>query len=145
MRRLIGVVAVLIGLLVPTAVQAKQVSPGCNTKACAKRVCKAKCRQRLAIKRFASAPYRTTTASWYGPGLYGNPLGCGGRLYPGTEGVAHKGLGCGTRIEICASRCALTRVIDRGPYVAGREFDITEALKNRIGFSGVGRVKVRVR
>src|SRR3954452_5754756 len=26
--------------------------------------------------------YRVTTASWYGPGLYGNRLSCGGRLTP---------------------------------------------------------------
>ena len=40
--------------------------------------------------------YRRAHASWYGPGLYGNALGCGGRL-GGTLGVAHKTLPCGTR------------------------------------------------
>jgi hypothetical protein len=34
--------------------------------------------------------YRFANASWYGPGLYGNKLGCGGRLVPGRGGVAHK-------------------------------------------------------
>src|SRR3954451_2930448 len=29
---------------------------------------------------------RHALASWYGPGLYGNPLGCGGRLTPGRLG-----------------------------------------------------------
>jgi hypothetical protein len=28
------------------------------------------------------AGFRAAAASWYGPGLYGNPLGCGGRLTP---------------------------------------------------------------
>jgi hypothetical protein len=36
--------------------------------------------------------FRPALASWYGPGLYGNALGCGGRLSPGTIGVAHKSL-----------------------------------------------------
>ena len=29
--------------------------------------------------------YRRTSVSWYGPGLYGNKLSCGGRLTPGTR------------------------------------------------------------
>jgi rare lipoprotein A (peptidoglycan hydrolase) len=29
-------------------------------------------------------------------------------------------------------------VIDRGPYVAGRDFDLTEATRERLGFPGVG-------
>ena len=31
-------------------------------------------------------------------------------------------------------------VIDRGPYVAGREYDLTEAVRDRLGFPGVGTV-----
>jgi rare lipoprotein A (peptidoglycan hydrolase) len=31
-------------------------------------------------------------------------------------------------------------VIDRGPYVAGREFDLTYAVKEKLGFPGVGTV-----
>ena len=37
-------------------------------------------------------------ASWYGPGLYGNKLGCGGTLTPSTVGVANKSLPCGTKV-----------------------------------------------
>ena len=36
--------------------------------------------------------YRKAAASWYGPGLYGNKLACGGTLEPGTIGVANKTL-----------------------------------------------------
>jgi rare lipoprotein A (peptidoglycan hydrolase) len=31
-------------------------------------------------------------------------------------------------------------VIDRGPYVAGREFDLTEATKRALGFGDLGEV-----
>jgi rare lipoprotein A len=31
-------------------------------------------------------------------------------------------------------------VLDRGPYVAGRDYDLTEAVKERLGFPGVGTV-----
>jgi rare lipoprotein A len=87
--------------------------------------------------------FRPALASWYGPGLYGNSLGCGGRLSPGTVGVAHKSLPCGTTIVLRrGSRVVRARVIDRGPYVGGREFDLTAATKRRLGFGSVGRVWV---
>ncbi len=87
--------------------------------------------------------FRPAWASWYGPGLFGNPLGCGGTLRGGTIGVAHKTMRCGKRLRICVKRCHDARVIDRGPYVAGREFDLTQELAQRLGFSGVGRIFVR--
>ena len=31
-------------------------------------------------------------------------------------------------------------MIDRGPYVAGREFDLTEATKQKLGFASTGTV-----
>ena len=87
--------------------------------------------------------FRPTVASWYGPGLYGNSLGCGGRLNPGTVGVAHKSLPCGTTVVLRkGSRVVRARVIDRGPYVGGREFDLTAATKYRLGFGSVGTVWV---
>ena len=44
--------------------------------------------------------YRQAMASYYGPGLYGNGVACGGTLMPGTLGVAHKTLPCGTRVRL---------------------------------------------
>jgi len=86
--------------------------------------------------------YRRAFASWYGPGLYGNPLGCGGRLSPGTLGVAHKTLPCGTRVTLRnRGRVVRVRVIDRGPYVGGREFDLTAATKQALGFGSTGYVQ----
>ena len=87
--------------------------------------------------------FRPALASWYGPGLYGNALSCGGRLSPGTVGVAHKTLPCGTRLVLRkGSRLVRARVIDRGPYVGAREFDLTAATKQRLGFGSTGRVWV---
>ncbi len=85
--------------------------------------------------------FRKAYASWYGPGLYGNTLGCGGRLSPGTIGVAHKSLPCGTPLTVRHNgRSVRVRVIDRGPYVGNREYDLTSATRSRIGFSGHGTV-----
>ena len=86
--------------------------------------------------------YRRAHASYYGPGLYGNRLACGGTLTPSTIGVAHKSLPCGTRVVFRhRGRTVQARVIDRGPYVAGREYDLTEATKNRLRFGSTGLVK----
>ncbi|HEX3361774.1 MAG TPA: septal ring lytic transglycosylase RlpA family protein [Solirubrobacterales bacterium] len=85
--------------------------------------------------------YRFAGASYYGPGLYGNGVACGGTLEPGTLGVANKTLPCGTMVKLRYNGRAITvPVIDRGPYVAGREYDLTEATKDRLGFPGVGNV-----
>ncbi|MGI8750348.1 MAG: septal ring lytic transglycosylase RlpA family protein [Thermoleophilaceae bacterium] len=85
--------------------------------------------------------YRAGNASWYGPGLYGNKLGCGGTLTPGTVGVANKRLPCGARVTFhYRGRSVTARVVDRGPYVGGREWDLTAGLKARLGFPSTGTV-----
>ncbi len=85
--------------------------------------------------------YRLAGASYYGPGLYGNGVACGGTLMPGTMGVANKTLPCGTMVKLrYHGRSVTVPVIDRGPYVAGRDYDLTEAVKQRLGFPGVGTV-----
>jgi len=85
--------------------------------------------------------YRFAHASYYGPGLYGNGVACGGTLLPGTMGVAHKTLPCGTKVKLrYHGRTVTVPVIDRGPYVPGRDYDLTEAVKERLGFPGVGTV-----
>jgi rare lipoprotein A len=87
--------------------------------------------------------YRRAQVSWYGPGLYGGRLGCGGTLTPGTLGVAHRSLPCGAKITLrTGGRTVRVPVVDRGPYVGGREFDLTSATRSRLGFSGVGTVLV---
>lgn len=95
-------------------------------------------------------PWRSAVASVYGPGLYGNTTACGKTLRRWTLGVAHKTLPCGTRVLVRSrGRRVIVRVIDRGPYVGDREFDLTEATTNRLGYRswrefGVRRIGVRV-
>jgi rare lipoprotein A (peptidoglycan hydrolase) len=85
--------------------------------------------------------FRTALASWYGPGLYGGRLGCGGTLSAGSLGVAHKSLPCGTKVTLRhGGKTVRVPVIDRGPYVGGREFDLTAATAQRLGFSGHGAI-----
>jgi len=92
------------------------------------------------------AGFRGASASWYGPGLYGNPLACGGRLTTATVGVAHKTLPCGTKLTLrYHGRTVQASVVDRGPFVAGREFDLTSATARKLGFAALGTIQVTQR
>ena len=80
--------------------------------------------------------YRSVEASWYGGG---GSLACGGWLTSGTMGVASRTLPCGSLVTLrLAGRSVRVPVVDRGPYVAGREFDLTEATKQALGFGDTG-------
>jgi hypothetical protein len=64
--------------------------------------------------------------SWYGPRLYGNGTACGQTLTKTLVGVAHRTLRCGTLITFRYKGTTLTvPVIDRGPYVSGRTWDLS--------------------
>lgn len=83
-------------------------------------------------------------ASWYGPGFYGNTTACGKRLKKKTVGVAHKKLPCGTRVTFAyRGRWVRAKVIDRGPYVKGRKWDLTGALAAQLGTTRTGTAKVK--
>jgi peptidoglycan lytic transglycosylase len=82
--------------------------------------------------------YRQVEASWYGGG---GSLACGGWLTSATLGVASRTLPCGTLVTLrYDGHVVRVPVVDRGPYVLGREFDLTEATKRALGFAGVAEV-----
>lgn len=63
---------------------------------------------------------------------------CGHPANASTLGVAHPVLPCGAKITILfGDRQILTQVVDRGPGVPGREFDITAPLAREIGLTGI--------
>jgi peptidoglycan hydrolase-like protein with peptidoglycan-binding domain len=74
------------------------------------------------------------TATYYGPGLYGNRTACGQRLTTKLRGVAHRSLPCGTPVTLFyEGRFVLTEVVDRGPFVDGITFDLTSATARELG------------
>lgn len=87
--------------------------------------------------------FRRSFASWYGPGFYGNRTACGQTFHAGIMGVAHKTLPCGTKLTFRrGDRIVRARVVDRGPFHAGREFDLSPAVKRALGFGSTGTVWV---
>ena len=83
-------------------------------------------------------------SSWYGPGFHGNLTASGSRFNQHALTAAHKTLPFGTRLRVCYKSCAVVRVNDRGPYIPGRQLDLSKGAADAIGLtaSGVGRVNV---
>ena len=97
--------------------------------------------QDAASQQARTADYRPVKATWYGPGLYGNSLACGGRLTHRTIGVAHKSLRCGTKVALrYRGRTVVVPVIDRGPYARGVSYDLTEATARKLGMTETARL-----
>jgi rare lipoprotein A len=92
-------------------------------------------------------PWRTDDdVSWYGPGLYGNGTACGKTLTKGLVGVAHRTLPCGTLIEFRNprnGRVVMAAVIDRGPFVNGRVWDLSHGLCDKLNHCYTGTVQWR--
>ena len=75
---------------------------------------------------------------------YGLGLACGGVLGRYQIGVAHKTAPCGTLIDFTyAGRTLRVPVVDRGPYIVGREWDLTGATPRRLRFPGLGAITWR--
>ena len=94
------------------------------------------------------------TASWYGPGFYDNRLPCWQWLQANrlpiqfeadTWGVAHKTLPCGTMLTLShGSNIVTVPVVDRGPYVAGRELDLSLRVKTALGCTDLCTVVMHI-
>ena len=85
-------------------------------------------------------------ASWYGEES-GSVTASGEPFRPGGRTAAHRTLPFGTRLEVCyRGRCVVVRVNDRGPYVEGRDLDLSRGAAEALGMieAGVAPVMVRV-
>jgi rare lipoprotein A (RlpA)-like double-psi beta-barrel protein len=81
--------------------------------------------------------------SWYGPGFYGNRTACGVAMTESLVGVAHRTLPCGTKITFrnpANGRVVTMPVVDRGPYVDGRDWDLTGGACLKLGHCYTGTI-----
>jgi rare lipoprotein A (peptidoglycan hydrolase) len=94
----------------------------------------------------AFSPFRVAGASWYGgPSMWGRETACGETLRKNTLGVAHRSLPCGTTVKfVYHGHSLVTQVIDRGPYVHGRSWDLTQAASEALALEGIGQVRYAV-
>lgn len=76
-----------------------------------------------------SIAWHTSEVSWYGPGFYGQRTACGEAMTQQLVGVAHRTLPCGTLVTFrWNGHTVRAPVVDRGPYVGGRLWDLTPGL-----------------
>jgi rare lipoprotein A len=99
----------------------------------------------LALALLAAACQLATaepmTCSWYGPGFDGRRTASGEIFDRREMTAAHRSLPFGTRLIVCADRCVEVRINDRGPFVAGRDLDLSEAAFAVIADTDAGLVR----
>lgn len=97
--------------------------------------------------RSAQEPGVIWHASWYGPGFHGN-LTANGEVYDQyAMTAAHKTLPFGTRLRVtnvANGRSIVVRINDRGPFIPGRDLDLSRAGADALGFAGVATVRVEI-
>jgi rare lipoprotein A (peptidoglycan hydrolase) len=84
--------------------------------------------------------------SWYGPGFYGHQTACGVAYTQTVIGVASRTLPCGTLVTFrnsASGRVVTAPVIDRGPYVTGRTWDMSAGLCAALSHCYTGTIEWR--
>ena len=83
-------------------------------------------------------------ASVYGgcDGHCGSRTANGERVNCAAMTAAHRRLPFGTRVRVCHSGCVTVRINDRGPFVRGRDIDLSPAAARAIGLDSIGHVTI---
>jgi rare lipoprotein A len=83
-------------------------------------------------------------ASVYGgrDGHCGTRTANGERVNCAAMTAAHRRLPFGTRVRVCHSGCVTVRINDRGPWVRGRDIDLSPAAAQAIGLDSIGHVTI---
>ncbi len=88
---------------------------------------------------------RTMTASYYGHEFAGLPTASGPDFDPKKLTAAHKTLPLGTKLLVRhEDKSVEVTVTDRGPYIKGREVDLSRAAAKEVGIIRPGTAEVQV-
>jgi len=90
---------------------------------------------------------RTAVASWYGPDFHGKPTSSGEYYNMYALTCAHKEYPFGTKLRVTNlsnGKDVECTVNDRGPFVAGRDIDLSYAAARKIGLIGPGTSAVLI-
>jgi len=86
-------------------------------------------------------------ASWYGPRFHGR-LTANGEIYDQNGfTAAHKSLPFGTLLRLTNemnNKSVVVRINDRGPYIPGRQIDLSKKVANELGTYNEGVVQLKV-
>jgi rare lipoprotein A (peptidoglycan hydrolase) len=87
------------------------------------------------------------TASWYGPGFQGHGTASGETFDQHALTAAHRTLPLGTEAKVTnleTGQSVQVTINDRGPYVQGRQLDLSQAAATQIGLTKQGLAKVKI-
>ena len=105
--------------------------------------------EKLRIRLPESGSENPVVASWYGEDFHGKPMANGDiyNMYAAT--IAHKEMPLGTEVELkntLTGEMARAVVTDRGPYIEGRDVDLSYGLAQKLSLveQGVGNLIMRV-
>jgi rare lipoprotein A len=92
---------------------------------------------------------RIVRASWYGCSFQGKPTADGGTFNPRSFTAAHRTIELGSKVkvtELRSGRSVVVEITDRGPYLPGRDIDLSYAAAHALGIvrSGIARVRVEL-
>ena len=87
------------------------------------------------------------TTSWYGDDFDGRETANGETYNMYADTAAHPTLPLGSIVRVVNMRnhrSQVVRINDRGPYIEGRELDVSYEVARRLGFDQRGTAKVRL-
>jgi rare lipoprotein A (peptidoglycan hydrolase) len=87
------------------------------------------------------------TTSWYGEDFDGLPTATGETYDMYGQTAAHPTLPLGSIVRVVNPRnhrSQVVRINDRGPYIEGRELDVSYQVARELGFDQRGTAKVRL-
>ena len=87
------------------------------------------------------------TASWYGPEYHNKLTASGQRFDMHKNTLAHRTLPLGTKVRLVNpdnGKSAEGVVNDRGPYIKGRDVDVSYAMAKQLGFVKKGITKLDI-
>lgn len=90
-------------------------------------------------------PTAQAVASWYGPGFERARTASGEPFDPRALSAASRTLPFGTLLRVgYGGRSVIVRVNDRGPFVPGRDLDLSQAAAAELRMPGVATVSVEI-
>jgi len=86
-------------------------------------------------------------AGWYGTGFDGHQMADGGTFDMNALTAAHPTLPLGSLVRVIDLRTRLSQIVritDRGPFIGGRELDVSYGVARKLGFDIRGLARVRM-
>ena len=105
--------------------------------------------RKIRVRQQSFQGTQNVVASWYGETYHGRAMANGTPFDMHANTIAHKDLPFGTQVELKnpeTGQVEKATVTDRGPYIAGRDVDLSYGLAERLSLlkKGVGKLVMKI-